>query len=152
MDKNLLDLYPDYLLSSFSYTTATGLSALLNIAVSHDKVTRFLSSTPCTSSELWRLVKPLVRKVQRGGFSGLSGKRSLHKRRRKQRCSPSFEQRSDTDLRPDYENLPKTVESRGVSQIPKAQCIINQVSDQNCHNTDKSLFCICLCFYQTGNA
>src|SRR3990170_7324448 len=67
MDKNLLDLYPDYLLSSFSYTTATGLSALLNIAVSHDKVTRFLSSTPCTSSELWRLVKPLVRKVQSPG-------------------------------------------------------------------------------------
>ena len=42
MDKNLLDLYSDYLLSSFGPTTATGLSALLDGQVSHDQVTRFL--------------------------------------------------------------------------------------------------------------
>ena len=43
MDKQLLDLYSDYLLSSFSVTTATGLSSLVDGEVSHDKVTRFLS-------------------------------------------------------------------------------------------------------------
>ncbi len=32
MDKNLLDLYSDYLLSSFGATTATGLSAALQSA------------------------------------------------------------------------------------------------------------------------
>ena len=40
--KTDLDLYTDYLLSSFGQTTATGLSALLDQAVSHDDVTRFL--------------------------------------------------------------------------------------------------------------
>jgi hypothetical protein len=65
MDKRLLDLYADYLLSSFSYTTATGLSALVDNAISHDKITRFLSSTPGGSSaHLWSLVKPLVRRVE----------------------------------------------------------------------------------------
>ncbi len=43
MDKNLLELYSDYLLSSFGATTATGLSALLEGSISHDRVTRFLS-------------------------------------------------------------------------------------------------------------
>jgi hypothetical protein len=64
MDKELLDLYADYLLSSFRATTATGLSSLLEGQVSHDQVTRFLAATPCTSADLWRLVKPVVRQVQ----------------------------------------------------------------------------------------
>ncbi len=64
MDKALLDLYTDYLLSSFRSTPATGLSALLEGAISHDQVTRFLSSEKRTSADLWRLVKPLVRKVE----------------------------------------------------------------------------------------
>jgi DDE superfamily endonuclease len=64
MDKPLLDLYADYLISSFGATTATGLSALLEGALSHDKITRFLSQREFTSADLWRLVKPLVRKVQ----------------------------------------------------------------------------------------
>jgi len=42
MNKELLDLYTDYLISSFSYTTATGLSSMLGGTISHDKVTRFL--------------------------------------------------------------------------------------------------------------
>jgi len=45
MDKDLLELYSDYLLSSFGATTATGLSALVDGAVSHDQVTRFLLQT-----------------------------------------------------------------------------------------------------------
>ncbi len=44
MDKEILDLYSDYLLSSFSYTTATGLSGLLEGSLSHDQITRFLST------------------------------------------------------------------------------------------------------------
>jgi len=62
--KQLLDLYSDYLLASFGATTATGLSELLAGAVSHDQVTRHLSGTKKTSADLWFIVKPLVRKVQ----------------------------------------------------------------------------------------
>ena len=64
MDKALLDLYADYLIASFGPTTATGLSALLEGAISHDKITRFLSERPLTSADLWQIVKPLIRKVQ----------------------------------------------------------------------------------------
>lgn len=42
MDKQLLEIYTDYLMSSFSYTTATGLSMMVEVEISHDKVTRFL--------------------------------------------------------------------------------------------------------------
>jgi hypothetical protein len=42
MNRDLLELYTDYLLSAFSHTTATGLSAMTAGEVSHDKVTRFL--------------------------------------------------------------------------------------------------------------
>jgi len=64
MDKQLLDIYSDYLICSFGLTTATGLSALLDGALSHDKITRFLSGSDFTSADLWSLVKPLVRQVQ----------------------------------------------------------------------------------------
>ena len=43
MNKQLLDLYSDYLISSFNQTTATGLSKLLDGSVSHDKISRFLA-------------------------------------------------------------------------------------------------------------
>lgn len=65
MDKNLLDLYSDYLLSSFGPTTATGLSALLEGQISHDQVTRFLSQETYTSKTLWQQVKPMLRSVER---------------------------------------------------------------------------------------
>jgi DDE superfamily endonuclease len=64
MAKELLDLYSDYLLSSFGATTATGMSRLLGGAVSHDQVTRFLAEKVKTSSDLWRVVKPLVRQIE----------------------------------------------------------------------------------------
>ncbi len=62
--KQMLDLYSDYLLASFGATTATGLSELLESDVSHDQVTRYLSGTRKTSADLWHIVKPFVRKVQ----------------------------------------------------------------------------------------
>jgi hypothetical protein len=64
MNKDLLELYSDYLLSSFSYTTATGLSRMSAAEVSHDKITRFLASEEMDSRALWRLVKPLVRQIE----------------------------------------------------------------------------------------
>lgn len=60
----MLDLYSDYLICSFGATTATGLSVLTDGAVSHDQVSRFLGSDPFTSADLWKLVKPTVRKIQ----------------------------------------------------------------------------------------
>jgi hypothetical protein len=64
MNKSLLDLYTDYLISSFGQTTATGLSRLLEGEVSHDQITRFLTSPAKTSAHLWRIVKPMLRQVE----------------------------------------------------------------------------------------
>jgi hypothetical protein len=64
MNKSMLDLYTDYLISSFGPTTATGLSRLVDGEVSHDQVTRFLASPAKTSADLWRMVKPLIRQVE----------------------------------------------------------------------------------------
>src|SRR5215510_13881172 len=59
--KKEMDLYTDYLLSSFGKTTATGLSNLLSGSISHDKITRMLSGQEYTSKDLWQSVKSLVR-------------------------------------------------------------------------------------------
>ena len=61
--KHLLDIYSDYLLASFSQTSATGLSHLLDGEISHDQVTRFLANKKQTSKDLWRTVKPFVKKM-----------------------------------------------------------------------------------------
>lgn len=63
-DKELLELYSDYLISAFGQTTATGLSALLDGQISHDRVQRFLASAKRTSADLWLIVKPHVRAIQ----------------------------------------------------------------------------------------
>ena len=60
----MLELYTDYLLSSFGATTATGLSSTVEGAVSHDQVTRFLSKADYDSKTLWQQVKPMVRAVE----------------------------------------------------------------------------------------
>ena len=59
--KTTLDLYSDYLLVSTCQTSATGLSMLVDNAVSHDSVTRYLSQSTYDSKSLWLKVKPLVR-------------------------------------------------------------------------------------------
>jgi hypothetical protein len=64
-DKELLDLYSDYLISSFGQTTGTGLSALLGGSVSHDRIQRFLAQKEFTSADLWHIVKPHVRAIER---------------------------------------------------------------------------------------
>lgn len=60
----MLDLYGDYLISSFGYTTATGMSAVLDNAISHDAVTRFLSEREYTNKDLWKVVKPTIRQIE----------------------------------------------------------------------------------------
>lgn len=59
-----LDLYTDYLISSFGATTATGLSQLTDGAVSHDAVTRFVTGLAGSSKSLWQQVKGFVRQVE----------------------------------------------------------------------------------------
>jgi hypothetical protein len=64
MKKADLDLYTDYLICMNGYATATGLSAMLDGDVSHDRITRFLSERTYTSKDLWREVKSTVRQVE----------------------------------------------------------------------------------------
>ena len=64
MKNSELELYTDYLLSSFGATTATGLSAMVQGDVSHDRITRFLSRQDYTSKDLWLQVKTMVREVE----------------------------------------------------------------------------------------
>ncbi len=64
MNKEKLDLYTDYLISNTSYATATGLSSMLGGEISHDSITRFLSSRTYTSKDLWLEVKRTVRKIE----------------------------------------------------------------------------------------
>ena len=63
-NEKLLDLYSDYLISSFGQTTATGMSSLLNHEISHDTVQRFLAVEKQTSADLWRIVKPHLRNIE----------------------------------------------------------------------------------------
>ena len=51
MKKAELELYTDYLISTFGSATATGLSAMVDGDVSHDRVTRFLSETEYASTD-----------------------------------------------------------------------------------------------------
>jgi hypothetical protein len=64
MDKQLLDIYSDYLIAQNQYATATGLSDLLQGEMSHDKITRFLNKKELSSKELWEYIKPEVRKIE----------------------------------------------------------------------------------------
>lgn len=59
--ENFADLYSDYLICSTSYTTATGMSSLLNIK--HDKVTQELSKRDYDSKFLWLRVKPYIQEL-----------------------------------------------------------------------------------------
>jgi hypothetical protein len=59
-----LDLYTDYLISSFGQTSSTGLSLLLDKVISHDDVTRFLNQSENDSQALWKQAKPIVRQIE----------------------------------------------------------------------------------------
>ena len=65
MKKTHLELYTDYLLSTFGQATATGLSRMMDGEISHDKITRFLNAADYNSKDLWLQVKPTVRQVEK---------------------------------------------------------------------------------------
>ena len=52
MDREFLDLYTDYLISSFGKVTDTGLSELLDEELNHDQITSRLRKCTGGSSEL----------------------------------------------------------------------------------------------------
>ena len=63
-NKELLDIYSDYLISAFGQTTGTGLAELLGGRVSHDQIQRLLSKEALSAADLWQIVKPYVRQIQ----------------------------------------------------------------------------------------
>jgi len=71
MNKQHLELYTDYLLSTFGYATATGLSRMVEGQVTHDQITRFLSAEELTSKDLWTLSykRPSSARVQSAELS-----------------------------------------------------------------------------------
>lgn len=69
-NKKLLDLYTDFLICSTGLVTATGLSSIVDKEVSHDQVSRMLSKEEYTSDELWKDVKPLVRRLETTSDAG----------------------------------------------------------------------------------
>ncbi len=64
MKTDYLELYTDYLISNSGFATATGLSAMMDNEVSHDQVTRFLSSQEFDSKHLWMMIKKTVREIE----------------------------------------------------------------------------------------
>ncbi|MEM1123247.1 MAG: hypothetical protein AAGJ18_22595 [Bacteroidota bacterium] len=48
---HILDLYTDYLIASFDYTTATNMSKMLNGVLSHDQICRFLNQDLLTQKD-----------------------------------------------------------------------------------------------------
>jgi len=60
---NLLDLYTDYLLVTPTYSTATGSSLVTDNKVSHDQITRLLSSK-IDSKTLWLQAKPMIQDIR----------------------------------------------------------------------------------------
>jgi hypothetical protein len=63
-NKELQDIYSEYLISAFGQTTGTGLAKLLGGSVSHDQIQRLLGKERFGAAELWQMVKPYVRQIQ----------------------------------------------------------------------------------------
>lgn len=60
----ILDLYSDYLISTFHLATATGLSDMLNNALSHDQISRFLGQGEFDQKDYWKCIKSIVRQIE----------------------------------------------------------------------------------------
>jgi DDE superfamily endonuclease len=72
-----LDRYSDYLLATSKVATATGMSRLFDGKISHDKVTRFLSTVYLDAKTVWSKAKPLVRAHQSDEHGVLIGDDSI---------------------------------------------------------------------------
>jgi hypothetical protein len=55
---------PDYLITSFSLATATGLSAVVNEQYRHDQITRFRSKEGYNQKSYWQPITPLVHQLE----------------------------------------------------------------------------------------
>ena len=64
MNREMIDLYSDYLITNFGQATATSLSNVLNGELSHDSITRSLADRELTSKDYWQFVKPTIREIQ----------------------------------------------------------------------------------------
>ena len=64
MVQDILDIYTDYLICQNKYATAIGLSNLLDGALSHDQITRFLNRNEYSSKDLWEYVKADADRVE----------------------------------------------------------------------------------------
>ena len=64
LNNQLLDLYTDYVIASFSLTTATGLSADVNEQYRHDQITRFLAKEDYRQKSYWQCIKSIVRQIE----------------------------------------------------------------------------------------
>jgi hypothetical protein len=60
----LLDIYSDYLISSFGLTTAVGLSLLLDKGYSHDQISRFLAQKQLSQKDYWKTIKKYIRPIE----------------------------------------------------------------------------------------
>lgn len=60
----LIDLYSDYLLTSFGLSSAVGMSKMLDGEYSHDQISRFLAQSTLTSVDYWKSIKPIVRRIE----------------------------------------------------------------------------------------
>ena len=65
IQEELLDIYTDYLICQNQHASATGLSLLVDGEISHDKITRFLNNNEFSSKDLWKYVKPTVRRIEK---------------------------------------------------------------------------------------
>lgn len=63
-DAFILDLYTDYLMASFNLATATGMSATLDGAISHDQISRFLGQGLLDQKQYWQCIKRIIRKIE----------------------------------------------------------------------------------------
>jgi DDE superfamily endonuclease len=64
MNKIILDLYSDYLITSFSQVSATRMSQALDQNISHDTITRSLVEKKLTEKDYWKYVKIIVRQIE----------------------------------------------------------------------------------------
>lgn len=61
---NIIDLYTDYLIvNPGGLAIATGLSVMVDNAISHDKITQLLKSGKINSATLWQTVKPMCHEI-----------------------------------------------------------------------------------------
>ena len=65
MNRKLINIYSDFLITSFGQTTATNLAQVLNNEISHDTITRFLADKELNSRDFWKIIKPEIRRIQK---------------------------------------------------------------------------------------